>query len=409
MADLKPALAAKGVTQYYSDVYFKGSSVFYGYQLGLSYKINDKISVYAGGRYVYAVNKYSGYLKNNTIYGDATKLGSAILPASTFFLGASAQAAGGANSVQPLLAQLGSATLAQAQGAGVITATQKAQIEGGLLSMGIDPTNLTIQQVYNDYKLKALDYSNKAKLLRDQSADVKQSGSGFNPIIGANFNLMDGKLNIGVKYEFKTKITLTNNTKIDLTTGYVVDSTNFVNTDSISQFPNKAKTRSDMPALFTLGASYQLFKKLKVAAGFHYYFDKNADYGRSLNGVVVENNTVIKSNNYEFALGAEYNLTEKILVSAGYLYAKTGVMVGYNTDLSYALSSNSFGLGGKIVLMPKVDLELSSSYTWYIPGYKYYDHTIPTTPPQTVSLKEKYYKDVLIFAVGLNIKLSKAE
>ena len=419
VADLKPALAPKGVTGYSSDVYFKGSSIFYGGQLGVSYKINDMISVFAGGRYVYAVNKYQGHLNNNIIYGDAAKLGAASMPASTFFNGASAQAGLGAAGVQPLeTGGLGSLTLAQAQALGYVSAAQKTQIEGGLMSLGVNPTNLTIEQVLGKYKLKSLDYANKAKLLRNQSADVTQTGSGFNPIIGANINLMEGKLNIGLKYEFMTKISLTNDTKMDITTGYVIDTVrttsptrniSYVNVDSVTQFPNKAKTPSDMPALFTIGASYQLFKNLKVSAGFHYYFDKNANYGRSQNGVVVENNSVIQTNNFEFALGAEYSLTDKILLSTGYLYTKTGVMVGYNTDLSYSLGSNSFGLGGKVAISPKVDVELGASYTWYIPSYKYYDHTIPTIPSQTVQLKEKYYKDVLILAVGINIKLSKAE
>ena len=106
-------------------------------------------------------------------------------------------------------------------------------------------------------------------------------------------------------------------------------------------------------------------------------------------------------------LGLEYNITEKILLSAGYLYTKTGVMVGYNTDLSYSLGSNSVGFGGRIAVSPIFDLDLGVSYTSYISDSKTYEHTIPTQVPQTVTLKESYYKDVLIFAIGATIKLSK--
>jgi long-subunit fatty acid transport protein len=402
VADLKPGLAAKGVTAYYSDVFFKGSSIFYGFQGGVSYKVNDMISVYGGARYVSAVNTYEGHLQSNTIYNPSSFPSG--MSASTYFAGASAQAAGGAAQIKPLVdGGQGSVPLS------ALPAANRTAIETGLMQMGVNPTGFNIQQAYNAYRLKTLDYSNKSKLLRNQSADVKQTGSGFCPVLGVNLNLMEGKLNIGMKYEFKTKINLTNDTKVDLTTGYVIDSVNFVNTDSISQFPNGAKTPSDMPALFTIGASYKLMKNLKVSAGFHYYFDKNANYGRSENRIVVENSKVIETNNYEFALGTEYNITDKILVSAGYLYTKTGVMVGYNTDLSYSLGSNSFGLGGKVSILPQIDIEVGASYTEYIPGYKIYDHNIPTIPVQPVSLKEKYYKNVLIFAIGINVKLSKAQ
>lgn len=42
-SDLVPSLAAKGATAYRLDTYFKGTSVFFGYQGAVSYKINDMI------------------------------------------------------------------------------------------------------------------------------------------------------------------------------------------------------------------------------------------------------------------------------------------------------------------------------------------------------------------------------
>ncbi len=42
------------------DVYLKGSSIFFGLQGAVAYKINDFISVAAGARYVTAKNTYEG-------------------------------------------------------------------------------------------------------------------------------------------------------------------------------------------------------------------------------------------------------------------------------------------------------------------------------------------------------------
>ena len=69
VANIVPSLASQGIptTAYSADIYFKGSSVYFGYQANVGYKINDMLSVAAGVRFVSATNKYSGYLKNISI------------------------------------------------------------------------------------------------------------------------------------------------------------------------------------------------------------------------------------------------------------------------------------------------------------------------------------------------------
>ena len=39
---------------------------------------------------------------------------------------------------------------------------------------------------------------------------------------------------------------------------------------------------NDMPAMLSVGVDYDLLEKLTVSAGFHYYWDKGANYGKSL-------------------------------------------------------------------------------------------------------------------------------
>jgi long-chain fatty acid transport protein len=88
ISDLKPLLTGMGLTttQYAADIFFEGTSVYFGYQANVSYEINDKISVGLGGRFVTAKNTYNGYIKNikiNPLYaGNPT---SALIPASAFF------------------------------------------------------------------------------------------------------------------------------------------------------------------------------------------------------------------------------------------------------------------------------------------------------------------------------------
>lgn len=67
IADLVPSLGGPQNASYTTDIYFEGTSVYWGVQGGVSYKINDMISVFAGVRYIMAKNTYNGYLKNTSI------------------------------------------------------------------------------------------------------------------------------------------------------------------------------------------------------------------------------------------------------------------------------------------------------------------------------------------------------
>ena len=68
-AELIPLLGAQGITAtaYSADIYFKGSSIYFGYQANVAYKISDMLSIAVGGRLVTAKNTASGYMKNISI------------------------------------------------------------------------------------------------------------------------------------------------------------------------------------------------------------------------------------------------------------------------------------------------------------------------------------------------------
>ena len=62
------ALSSYGnINGYDLDVNFSGSSIYYGFQGGVSYEINDLLSLSLGGRYVMAKNSYEGHLRDLTL------------------------------------------------------------------------------------------------------------------------------------------------------------------------------------------------------------------------------------------------------------------------------------------------------------------------------------------------------
>lgn len=190
-----------------------GEQYFYGIQVGATYKICDKVSVFAGARGIIAKSGYEGAISNITVNGN----------------GASVYAT-----------QMNQA----------IAAAQQFAAAGDLANA----------QYYQALATKA---GTAAAIMSDYNLDCQQSGLGITPILGIDVNL--GKLNLAAKYEFRTKIELEN------------ESSNTANVDALMPaYADGAKVRSDIPALLTLGAQYSVMDNFRLMGGFHYYFDKDA-------------------------------------------------------------------------------------------------------------------------------------
>lgn len=397
VAGIPGSLSNAGIqtTKYSFDTEFEGKSVFYGIQGGASYKINDIVSVSVGLRFVMMNNHYQGYLKNIQINPTFPVLGfsGSMVPAKDFFNAMSGMfqgLAGIAGSLEPLVAGGGgSLTLEQAQQAGYLTSEDVASIAGGfaLINSTIDPMTLSVEQIQGAYSAATPIFvsqqetmAGNAAATRDKEVDAAQSGTGIVPIIGVNLKFE--RFNIGLKYEHKASIKVKNSTKVD----------------DVGLYPDKAEVPSDLPAMFTAGIGFDATEKLKVSAGLHYYFDKNAEYGKKLDGEYVKNDKVMDKNFWEFALGLEYAINEKWLVSAGYLRTQTGVMDLYQTDLSHSLSTNSIAAGLRYMVNEKIGINLGAMNTAYVEDTRDFPAASPL--PQYT---ETYNRSAFTVALGIDI------
>jgi long-chain fatty acid transport protein len=397
-SDLVPALAAsQGATKYYSDAFFEGSSIFFGFQGGVSFKINDKFSVAAGLRYVTAKNTYSGYLKMISVL-----LPTGFKKATEIMTGIATQATTAAVSTTALVgAGAGGLTLAAAQTAGYISLAQRTALEGALTGFGA-PTTVTISTADAVFKGAALKYTQTATLVGDQSADATQTGSGISPIFSVNFSPSEN-LNIGIKYEMATKILLTNSTTKDLLVGYTASGA------QITMFPDGEMTASDMPAMIAVGVDYKLADNFKISAGSNYYFDKNADYGHRMDldnnsstpSTPVKNSYIIEHNGFSLQGGVELNITDKLLISGGYIWANKGVNDNYQSDLTYAQASQTFGFGGAFNVMENLQINVGVSYTKYKDAERYANHVLSATGG-LFAPRETYYKKTALFGIGVD-------
>jgi len=314
---LPAALTAGGLTttMYSADIWFKGSSIYYGFQANVSYALSDMVSAAFGLRYIYAVNTYEGHIKSiklNPLYPALGWTGQMVAAPSVF------------------------GTLA------------------GLYPPGS----------YDYFYYLAL-----AALTSDMAVDAEQTGSGITPILNLHFRPIEG-LNISAKYEFNTKLELTNKTT----------------QDDVDMFPNGAKIRNDIPAIFSLGIEYALLPQLRASASFNYTFDKNANWdGRE---------KLVDSNTWDLGIGIEYDLTKAISVSAGYLRTQNSLSAAYQEDSSFELSADAFGLGGRIRLGEKLDIDIGG----FLVSYEDFSKTITDLP---LSPTETYKQTTVGFAIGL--------
>lgn len=375
------------VTDYKLDIYFKGESNYWGIQGGASYKVNDILSVYGGLRYLPSKTTYNGYIRNIQVNVNGTfKNGTSFLQGEIAPLLAAAanSAIGAATMVQPLIDNhAGGFTLAQVEGANSITAAQRAQLESGLSALGVPQSQIdamTIAQVQTAFNSGAATLNGQAATmiatgaaLKDKLVDVEQTGNGVTPIIGFNISPNED-LNIGIKYEFKTKITLTNNTKADDT----------------GLYPDKAKTGSDLPDLFSIGADYKLSKTFKLSLSYNRYNDKGVDWGTNIYGEKRE----IGFNTWEVAVGGEYQMSKKLAFSLGYLHTEMFMLEQFQSDYSYFSPADTFGGGFEWKPTSRFTIDLGALYT------KYKDTKKQFTDATFGSYTETYKKSNIGFAVG---------
>jgi len=226
---------------------------------------------------------------------------------------------------------------------------------------------------------KAAAMTTNAAATGNQEVDTKQTGTGYTPIIGVNITPIEN-LNIGLRYEFKTALQLTNATKVDGT----------------GLFPDGQKSHSDVPAILSAGVDYKFCSKFSAQVSFTNYFDKGVDWGNNINKDSQGNpiKRTIDNNLWEVGLGLQYDITEKFAVSVGGLMSKTGVSQQYQSDFSYSNSSTSGGIGFQWKLTKGLTLDAGMLYT----SYKDYNKSFDT-------YSETYDKKNIVYAVGLSYSI----
>ena len=315
-AALNQNLGAMGfnTTAYSLDCAMKGTQITYSATVGAAFRVTKWLSLAAQVRYNHATAGYDGYIRNIQ-----TNLSNPSMGINT---------------------------------TGVLTPAHQ--------------TFIGLQQATSNPAFGAL-----AEQVADKKVDCKQVGHGITPVVGIHFE--HSGWNLGAKYEFRTKVEMTNATKADDT----------------GMFPDGAKARNDIPAFLSVAAGKLICDKVRISLEWHHFFDKDAD--------MAGKEALIDKNTNEYIAGVEWYIGKRWTVSTGAQRTQYKLSDAFLSDMNFPLSATSWGVGGAFRILENLKLNVAYLATFY-------DKRTVTSPADAYGIvsTNKYSRTSHAIGVGLD-------
>lgn len=354
------AFGSKGAYSFNS--YMHGRQYYFGLSAGAAYKVNDKFSVYAGLRGIYATCNYYGYVED-------IKVGN-----------------------MPLYQVLDPSK------------ENSANIELSCDQSGIGFTPMLAV----DYKTGRWNFSAKYEFktrMRLKNKSVNQLPSIGN--LDDNLKNQMNKLFTGtfmaagmpqeqaiIKAELTSTKVLEDQTVVATTAGLKQQFDSKID-KAIGEYADGKKIAGDIPSLLTVGVGYSPIDELRINVGFHWFDDYNATSYNNRNKKLKKRGTL------EFNAGVEYDVNKKITVSTGWQNTNYGLTDEYMDDKSFVVGSNSVGLGGVYHITKKLDFSVAYFHTFY--NHVKTSEEVTLAPGKTVTYNSDYTRSNNTLAAGVNI------
>ena len=260
------------------------------------------------------------------------------------------------------------------------TASYKAQLNNirvntanGAVPFGafLDNANATISGGLQTLEI----YREGVNLMSDQS------GFGIAPIMGIDYKV--GNFNFAAKYEFKTRIRMKNSSTVK--EAHAID--------AVNKYRDGSSVPEDQPALWTAGVQWSITPSVRIGAGCHLFFDKSAHWYN-------HEEKKLDKNTWEFNGGAEWDITDKLQVSGGFQKTNYGLSDEYMNDMSFVVSSYTYGFGVGYKISDKVKVNLAYFQT----NYDTYKQDVKPTPANSTTHND-YTRTNRVFGVGVDLTL----
>ena len=339
---------------YSYDAYMRGRSYYYGLSVAGAYKLTDNLAVSAGVRGVYVLTNYFGYVRD-------IKVGN-----------------------MPLYQVL-----------------DPSKENAANIELNCDQTGLGFTPILGiDYRLGRWNFSAKYEFktrIRLKNESVNQAPSIGNLSSNLSAAIVQGMMQKGYTYEQATAYTqskLSDPTVVATMTGLKQQFDTKL-AEATGEFADGATVAGDIPALLTLGVGYTPIDALRINAGFHYFYDRQAT---SYN----HREDKLNRGTIEWNAGAEYDASKLITVSAGWQRTNYGLTDDYMDDKSFVVSSNSVGAGAVMHLTKKMDLNIAYFHTFY--EHKKTTETVALSETVKANYSADYTRNNNVWAVGIDIK-----
>jgi long-chain fatty acid transport protein len=230
------------------------------------------------------------------------------------------------------------------------------------------------------------------------AADFEEKADGWGFVLGVNIAPSD-QLNIGVRYESKVDLDFELDVKKDEVITPTLGTLNDQILPPFGRIKGQERERN-LPAIFAVGASYQLNPKTRLETNLTYYLNDSAGFD-DIPGTSRDESDV--DNGFDLGIACEYIFTETVKGSVGYLYTKTGVDAQNMTPWLPELDAHTLGAGAAWTVMPNLDLNFAIGQVFYQSDDFVYTFTgsAPTSPSQ---YNVEYEKDITFLGFGVQYK-----
>ena len=353
------------VQGYDMDAYMRGRQYYFGFQVGAAYKINEHLSVYGGLRALYGDASYRARLSHISV---VTSTGA--VDFGEFLEG----------NINDINRQIGAAQaqLQMAAQSGMYTAEQLAAMQAQAAPQ-LEAAEAGLQSLYKLHR-----YGNGVNL---QSS---QTGFGFAPIIGVDYKI--GNFNFAAKYEFNTQMKMKNHSTLEEPLKIEGQMANFPGIANINKFENNTDVDEDTPAMLSLGAQWSPIPELHLNAGYHHYYDKNANWYN-------DSQDLLSNGSNEYLGGVEWDASDKVNLSCGFQITRYGLTDEYMNDMSFVVNSYSVGAG----ISYKVTDKITLSAAYFQTNYGTYDKIQATDASGNVTKGDSFTRTNRVLGLGCQV------
>lgn len=209
--------------------------------------------------------------------------------------------------------------------------------------------------------------------------EYEKTADGWGGIFGLNIT-PDKDLNIGIRYETRTKLDFAHEVTSDTGAGLLAGQT--------VPITDGKKIRRDLPALLGLGLGYRMTPRIKLDMSLTHYFNENADWNGTENLV---------NDGFDIGAALEYAFSDKLKSSVGYYYTKKGIEPKDMLKESPELDGHIIGGGLGYEYIPGLEFNLGLGKA-FLKSESYID----TSSGSAMNIE--YTKNIIFMAFGVQYK-----